>query len=195
MAEETKKGFYYSQEDCVGCKACQIACKDKNELEIGVVFREVHAYTVGKFPEAKSYSYAATCNHCEKPACVEVCPVTAMYVDEEDGTVQHDDTLCIGCQYCVNACPYGVPKYIESLQKTHKCDACYALRKAGEPTACVAACPMRALDFGSIEELRRQHPEAVNALPILPDPAQTEPCVAVEAKEVALIANPTPVIL
>ena len=98
--EETKRmGFYFDQNSCVGCKTCQVACKDKNDLEVGTLFRHVVDFEVGEFPSVKSYHYAATCNHCENPACVEACPTAAMYIDETDGTVQHDDEKCIGCQY------------------------------------------------------------------------------------------------
>lgn len=189
------KGFYFNSRRCVGCRTCQVACKDKNRLDSGTRFRSVTSYQVGMYPDAMLYHYAATCNHCEKPACVEVCPNAATYIDEADGTVQHDDEKCIGCEYCVKACPYGVPQLIEDIQKTHKCDACFQLRAAGEQPACVAACPMRALEFGPIKELRAAHPEAVNHVTILPDPAQTNPSVAIEAKKAALEPDPVVVVL
>ncbi|MBX9032413.1 4Fe-4S dicluster domain-containing protein [Gordonibacter massiliensis (ex Traore et al. 2017)] len=193
--ETVRKGFYFNQRNCIGCKTCQVACKDKNDLDIGILFRHVTDYEVGSYPTAKVYHYAATCNHCKDPACIAVCPNAAMYIDEEDGTVQHDDEKCIDCQYCVKACPYGVPQYIESINKVHKCDACIQLRAMGEQPACVAACPMRALEFGPIDELRSAHPDAVDAIAILPDPTQTNPSVAIDAKEVALTPNPVPVVL
>lgn len=197
MTEESakRKGFYFNSRRCAGCRTCQVACKDKNRLDAGTFFRRVTSYQTGTYPNAMLYHYAATCNHCENPACVAVCPNAAMYIDEEDGTVQHDDEKCIGCQYCVKACPYGVPQYLESLQKTHKCDACIQLRAAGEQPACVAACPMRALEFGDIEELRAAHPDAVNQIAVLPDASQTNPSVAIEAKPAALEKNPVPVVL
>lgn len=190
-----RKGFYYNQEACIGCRTCQIACKDKNELDVGLFFRHVTDYVVGEYPQPLSYHYAATCNHCEKPACVAVCPNAAMFIDENDGTVQHDDEKCIGCQYCVKACPYGVPQYMETLQKTHKCDACIELRAAGELPACVAACPMRALEFGTIDELRAAHPDAVDEIVILPEASQTSPSVSIAAKRAALEPNPAAVTL
>ena len=190
-----RKGFYYNQSACIGCRTCQVACKDKNDLDVGTLFRTVTSYETGSFPDAHVYHYAATCNHCENPACVAVCPNAATYIDENDGTVQHDDEKCIGCQYCVKACPYGVPQYIEEIQKTHKCDACIGLRSTGENPACVAACPMRAIDFGDIEELRQAHPDAVDAIAILPDASQTNPSVAIDAKETALVSDPVAMML
>ena len=186
----SKMGFYFNQKKCVGCRTCQVACKDKNDLEVGELFRHVTSYQAGKYPNAMLYHYAATCNHCMDPACVAACPNGAMYVDEEDGTVQHDDTKCLGCQYCVEACPYSVPVYIEELNLTHKCDACKQLRDAGEPPACVAACPMRALEFGPYDELLAAHPEAVSEIAILPESSQTSPCTLIDPKAAALEPDP-----
>lgn len=190
-----RQGFYFDMTACIGCRTCQVACKDKNDLPIGVMFRNVTDYEVGDYPNIATYHYSASCNHCETPACVAVCPNEAMFVDEEDGTIQHDDSKCIGCQYCVNACPYGVPKYIEDIQLTHKCDGCKTLRENGENPACVSACPMRALEFGPIDDLRAAHPDAVNQITILPDASQTNPSVAIEAKKAALDAGTTPVLM
>lgn len=190
-----KQGFYFDQTACIGCKTCQVACKDKNDLEIGYLFRNVTNYEVGEYPSAKVYHLAATCNHCMNPACVSACPNGAMFIDEEDGTVQHDDTKCLGCQYCVEACPYGVPVYIEELNLTHKCDACKPLRENGEKPACVAACPMRALDFGPYDELLAAHPDAVSDIVILPDSSQTSPCTLINARPEALAENYKQVIL
>lgn len=190
-----RKGFFFNQRNCVGCKTCQIACKDKNDLDVGVLFRHVTDYEVGTYPQVKAFHYAATCNHCEHPACISVCPNAAMYLDEEDGTIQHNDEKCIGCQYCVKACPYGVPQYITSLQKVHKCDACIGLRSGGEQPACVAACPMRALEFGVIDDVRVAHADAVNELVFLPSATRTNPSVAIAPKAAALMADPIQVVL
>ena len=136
--EKTNKnpqGYYFDQKACIGCRTCQIACKDKNDLEVGILFRKVLSFEVGAYPETGIYHYSGSCNHCENPACVEVCPNQAMYIDEEDGTVQHDDSKCIGCEYCVKACPYGHPQYIADLRIVHKCDGCIGLRSAGERPA------------------------------------------------------------
>lgn len=190
-----RKGFYFDNRKCTGCRTCQVACKDKNDLQVGTLFRRVTSYQAGAYPNAMLYHYAASCNHCEKPECVAVCPNGAMYINEEDGTVQHDDSKCIGCQYCVKACPYGVPQYVEDIKLTHKCDACFQLRANGEDPACVAACPMRALEFGPIDELRAAHPDSVDQIAVLPDAAQTNPSLAINAKEAALEPKFTSVIL
>lgn len=182
-----KQGFYYDQQKCVGCKTCQIACKDKNDLPLNALFRRVSSYSTGSFPHPSLYNFTMSCNHCINPACVEVCPIGSLYVDEGDGTVQRDDSMCIGCQYCVNACPYQNPRYVPEKQIVQKCDACITLRQSGEVNACVASCPMRALEFGPIDELLEAHPQAVNAIALLPDPSSTNPCLYINAKEAALL--------
>ena len=118
--------------------------------------------------QARHFPLPGACNHCHTLACAEVCLAGATYINEEDGTVQHDDEACIGCGYCVKACPYGHLVLIEELNVVHRCDGCIDLRAAGEKPACVAACPMRALDFGPIEELRAAHPDGVNVVSVLP---------------------------
>jgi len=179
-----KLGFYFDSTICTGCRTCQVACKDKNRLDLGTLFREVKDYEVGAYPDVTFYHLTMSCNHCENPACVEACPMSAMYV-AEDGTVLHDDALCIGCQACVNACPYGAPKYIEEKQKVGKCDACAAIRAAGGNPVCVDACPLRALEFGDIDELRKKHEgeNLVSDLPILPSSDKTGPSFIINARE------------
>lgn len=179
------KGFYFNQARCIGCRTCQVACKDKNDLEIGVIYRKVDLFEVGEYPTAVSYPFSHTCNHCESPACVANCPTGAMRIDDEDGTVQHDDDVCIGCETCVKSCPYEVPQYRPELKITGKCDGCLGLRNNGEANACVASCPMRAIEFGDIDELRAAHPDAADKIAVLPEPT-TGPSVAIDAKPAAL---------
>lgn len=182
----SRKGFYFNQGVCVGCRTCQVACKDKNELPVGALYRSVSTYETGVFPTAMGYHLSIACNHCENPACVRVCPTEAMYVDEADGTVQHNDESCIGCKSCIMACPYDAPSYRESMGIVGKCNACKELREAGEENACVASCPMRALEFGDIEELKRKHPDAVDNIAVLCDSSLTTPSLLIQAKGAAL---------
>ncbi|MFR8299336.1 MAG: 4Fe-4S dicluster domain-containing protein, partial [Gordonibacter urolithinfaciens] len=79
-------GFYLDMTRCIGCRACQVACKDKNRLEVGTLYREVRSYTVGSFPEVDGYSYSFGCNHCEEAICLKNCPTGAIY-RAPDGTV------------------------------------------------------------------------------------------------------------
>jgi len=182
----TQLGFYLDMERCIGCKTCQIACKDVNDLEVGTLFRKVGHFETGQFPQTKAFNYSSSCNHCAEPQCVAVCPVGAMY-KAEDGTVQHDDEACLGCQYCVMACPYGVPQYLEEKGITAKCSACASLREADEQPACVASCLMRCLDFGDLDELKQKYGTDTTAdFSIMPDSSITTPSVAVRVKDAAL---------
>lgn len=68
-------GFYFDMTRCAGCRACQVACKDKNRLDVGVRYREAHSFTIGQFPSVQGYSYSFGCNHCEDPICLANCTV------------------------------------------------------------------------------------------------------------------------
>ena len=155
-----QKGFYYNKNNCIGCKVCQIACKDINGLEVGTDLRHVEYIEEGKYPNPKFYYISMSCNHCESPACVPVCPVKALTKDEKTGLVLQDQEKCIGCRACENACPYGAIQYIEAKGKTAKCDGCYKLVKKGEKPACVAGCVTRTLNFGDIDKLEKEYKNA-----------------------------------
>ncbi len=188
------KGFFFDQTACSGCRSCQIACKDRNDLAMGELFRTVTTYQVGRYPEATMYHFSASCNHCQNPACTAACPTGAMGV-ADDGTVQHDDELCVGCQACVAACPYQVPVYLEARGVVGKCDACKPFTDAGKNPVCVDACTMRCLEFGDLDELRAAHgADLVRELPVHPD-GGTDPCTLVRAKDAALREGFSAVIL
>lgn len=181
-------GFYFDSTRCTGCRTCQIACKDKNRLDVGTLFRKVTSYSVGTYPNVKVFHFSSTCNHCENPACVANCPTGAMYKSEE-GVVLHDDDICIGCETCVNSCPYQVPVLLPDQQIAGKCDSCYAIRKAGGNPACVDACLARALDFGDLEELTARHEgDLVSEIPVWPD-GGTGPNIRIKPKEPALSSD------
>ena len=167
-------GFYYNAARCTGCRACQMACKEKNKLAVGEFCRRVDAVE----SEGKWQHFSLACNHCEDAACVAVCPTGAMY-KAEDGTVQHRDDLCIGCARCVHICPYGAPFIDKYTGYSVKCDACTQRRNNGEIPACVEACPMRALNFGDLDELSRVDDLCGATLPFLPAEEQTLPNLAV----------------
>ena len=174
-------GFYFDQTLCNGCKACQIACKDKHDLPVGITWRRVVEYSGGSWqingntfePSIFAYYTSVACNHCANPVCVEVCPTTAM-TQREDGTVFVDESKCVGCRYCQWACPYGAPQINTETGHMSKCDLCYDYRSEGKDPACVAACPSRALDWGPIDELRAEHGD-LSAVAPLPDPSLTNP--------------------
>jgi anaerobic dimethyl sulfoxide reductase subunit B (iron-sulfur subunit) len=162
--------FFYDATSCVGCKACQIACKDRNRImDPGITFRTLKSYEAGAYPAPQLYHFAETCNHCVAPACLAACPVDAIAV-AEDSTVQIDQEVCTGCQQCVEACPYGAPKYFPDTGTARKCDACKDQCDAGRNAVCVDACPMRALDFGEQDVLTEKYgPSLVSSAPVWPD--------------------------
>ena len=159
----TKFGFYFNQHECIGCRACQIACNDRKRLDAGTTLRTVCSFETGVYPEATVYHYAATCNHCDNPACMAACPTGATQKAEDDGTVFRDADLCIGCGACTFACPYGHPVLLpEGI--SGRCDGCCSFRDNGKNPVCVDACVMRAIEWGDIDELRMAF-EVVGALP------------------------------
>ncbi|HLO32282.1 MAG TPA: DmsC/YnfH family molybdoenzyme membrane anchor subunit [Anaerolineales bacterium] len=147
--------FSFDAAFCSGCKACQAACKDKNNLPTGVLWRRVYEVSGGNWQQngdawqntVFAYNLSISCNHCAYPKCAGVCPVDA-YVLRQDGIVFLDTTKCVGCGYCAWACPYGAPQYNADVGHMTKCDFCFDQLERGLPPVCVAACPMRVLDYG-----------------------------------------------
>ncbi len=150
----TQPAFYLDASACSGCKACQAACKDKNNLPVGVLWRRVYEVTGGGWTRAGdtwtsdvfAYHLSLSCHHCAQPICVEVCPTQAMH-KRADGIVVVDHDKCVGCQYCSWACPYEAPQYDPVRGHMTKCDFCADNLAQGKPPACVAACPMRVLEM------------------------------------------------
>ena len=149
--------FTFDAQFCSGCKACQAACKDKNHLPPGVLWRRVYEVSGGTWQKQGeawtntvfAYNLSMACNHCAYPKCAGVCPTNA-YVIRDDGIVLLDASKCMGCGYCFWACPYGAPQYNSEAGCMTKCDLCIDQLEQGLPPACVAACPMRALDYGDV---------------------------------------------
>lgn len=181
-------GFFYDMTRCVGCKSCQMACKDKNDLAIGLLYRHAESFETGAYPTPATYCYSFSCNHCAMPACLAVCPVQAIS-KMDDGTVIIDEELCIGCQECIPACPYGVPQYNADTNTVGKCDGCYELRENGEEVACAPTCAQRAIYFGDLEDLQEQFGSdktLVNSFPAMgASPDETQPSVVVNIKAAA----------
>lgn len=177
--------FFIDQNYCTGCKACQIVCKDKNDLPVGVTWRRVAEYTGGTTNDnngafdttAFSYYTSIACNHCQDPICVRVCPTAAIHKGD-DGIVSIDASLCVGCRYCAWACPYGAPQFDSAKGVMTKCNFCADYLAQGQEPACVAACPSRALFFGELSELQSEH-GTVNDIAPLPDPSITHPALVI----------------
>lgn len=182
MAEYKQLAFYVNQANCTGCKACQVACKDKHDLPVGVTWRRVAEYSGGSWsegddgtfePNVFTYYTSIACNHCADPICVEVCPSTAMHKGE-NGIVSVDPDICVGCRYCEWACPYSAPQFNADQGVMTKCDFCSDYIAEDRTPACVEACPSRVLDFGEADELRERYGDEA-AIEPLPDPSITAP--------------------
>ena len=144
-------GFVHNNVDCIGCRACEIACKDKNGLAPGPRFRRVQYIEGGTYPDVYAYKVNMSCNHCGEPACLPACPTGAIYKRKKDGIVDIDSTLCIGCRRCEATCPYGAPQYDPEDGLVKKCNMCVDEIDAGRRPYCVMACMMRVLDIGPID--------------------------------------------
>ncbi|MHB1417773.1 MAG: 4Fe-4S dicluster domain-containing protein [Chloroflexota bacterium] len=170
-----RRVFLFDQDGCIGCRACQMACKDLHDLPVGVNWRWVETREFGTFPRVTVLHLSLSCNHCGKPSCLVACPTGAISRREEDGLVLIDEALCGGCLECIDACPYGAIQYDERTGRVGKCDLCADLTAQGEEPACVAACPMRVLHYVYPDDLSEYVPQG----PGLPDPALTDPALRI----------------
>ena len=147
-------GFKVDLSRCVGCHACEIACKQEQNTLPGVRFRQVIEREFGTYPTPKRLFVSMACNHCAEPACLKACPQGAIAKDPKWGLVLIDEEACIGCRYCAAVCPYGAPQYNAASQKMEKCTLCVhrvltadrTERTAYEP-ACVSTCIGKALEL------------------------------------------------
>jgi anaerobic dimethyl sulfoxide reductase subunit B (iron-sulfur subunit) len=178
--------FHVDTSVCMNCKACEIVCKDKNNLPVGVQWRRVIQYGGGTWvargevllvPEnIFTYSVSIACMHCAKPKCLEACPAEAI-VKRSDGIVWIDPKKCQGRRLCEDACPYGAPQFHAEKGIMTKCDFCQDLLARGQNPACVDACSMRALHAGPLDELRARY-GLTNAIEPLPLP-KTGPSIVI----------------
>lgn len=173
--------FYFNSDKCTGCKTCMIACIDKHNSPLGTLWRRVLEYSGGDWmPVGRAFRHnvfayyvSISCNHCENAVCVNGCPTGAMNKDEY-GIVSVNGDKCVGCRYCEWNCPYGAPQFDPDLKKMTKCDFCRDNLLSGEPPACIAACPCRALDYGEYEDLLQKYGNPETIAP-LPSPVLTKP--------------------
>jgi Fe-S-cluster-containing dehydrogenase component len=143
---------------CVGCLACSVACKAINNVPIGSFWSKILRVGPnpkeggsGQYPDVEMYFLNVQCQHCENPECVSVCPTSASR-KLDDGTVQIDKSKCIGCQFCVMACPYNVRYLNEDERVVEKCTLCEQKIAQGELPQCVSQCCGMARWFGKVEE-------------------------------------------
>jgi Fe-S-cluster-containing dehydrogenase component len=169
-------GMLYDATLCIGCKACMVGCKEANDMPVenagaspiwdtpvdtsGKTLNIIKVYRNGtaevKDREVDGFSFVKRhCMHCVDPGCISVCPVTAMRKDSETGVVTHHPDACIGCRYCVWACPYDIPKwdFEDAFGQIAKCEFCNHRLAEGLLPACVEHCPTGASLFGTRDEM------------------------------------------
>lgn len=181
-------GLLYDATLCIGCQACVAACKQANDnppefnaedklwdtpLDTsGHTFNIIKMYRHGtmttKDAEENGFAFMKTsCMHCADPSCVSACPVTAMFKDPVTGVVGYDPDACIGCRYCVAACPFGIPKYQydSPTGQIGKCELCRERYADGHYSACAEVCPTGATLFGRTDDLLAEAKRRLNLQP------------------------------
>lgn len=166
-------GFFFDQARCIGCNACTVSCKDWNQVNPGPVrwrLEQAHEFMNNNMPVFHNLSMA--CNHCEEPACVTACAVNAIIKDDK-GRVIVDRNKCQGLTACITACPFSAPHIAEDQQEPkkretwlinhpmQKCTYCFERVDDGNVPVCVGSCVVHALDYGDINDLQRNYPDAV----------------------------------
>jgi len=147
------KGLLIDITKCIGCRSCEAACKIQNKLPENND-TDLTATTYTKVMERGDRFVRKMCRHCQTPTCVSVCPVGALQKTNY-GPVIYDETKCIGCRYCMAACPFQIPRYewTSAFPRVRKCIMCKDRVAQGLQTACAEACPTGATQFGEREEL------------------------------------------
>lgn len=148
---------------CLGCKSCEIACavEHSESKDLCQAIHETPApQTRVSVYQGKDFVVPLQCRQCEDAPCMQICPTDALHRADKDSPVVIDDDKCIGCKWCVLACPFGVIRLDEESRVIIKCDQCFDRLKRGEKPACVSACPTGALDFKEMKEILAEKREA-----------------------------------
>jgi formate dehydrogenase iron-sulfur subunit len=166
---------------CIGCKACEVSCKEWNDLPAESTWNfgsyqshedlTASTWDLMRFNEVDLEDGGLawlikkdSCLHCEEPGCLLACPAPGAIVQYENGIVDFDQSKCIGCQYCVAGCPFDIPRFDEETQKVYKCTMCVDRVGNGQEPACVKSCPTGSIKFGSREEMVEYGQEKVAKL-------------------------------
>ncbi|MEJ2727259.1 MAG: 4Fe-4S binding protein [Deltaproteobacteria bacterium] len=140
------------RKDCMGCHACEVACKQEHALAVGPRLVQV----LEKGPDF----IPIYCHHCAKAPCKEACPVEAIYRNEQ-GIVLIDNDLCIGCRECVEACPFGAMQFDDHQEIAVKCDLCVYRLAEGKSPACMSVCPTGCIGFGGQKSIAAVFEETI----------------------------------
>lgn len=159
------KGLLIDITKCIGCRSCEAACKAQNHLPENED-KALTALTWTKVMEHGDRFVRTMCMHCENPTCVSVCPVGALQ-KSSDGPIVYDESRCMGCRYCMAACPFQIPRYewTSVFPRVRKCIMCKDRVAQGLQTACAEACPTGATTFGEREDLIREAQERIRKEP------------------------------
>ncbi|MDD5544910.1 MAG: 4Fe-4S dicluster domain-containing protein [Acidobacteriia bacterium] len=159
------KGLLIDITKCIGCRSCETACKTQNGLP-ETTDTDLTASTYTRVMEVGNHFVRKMCHHCVNPTCVSVCPVGAMK-KTASGPVVYDQDMCIGCRYCMAACPFQIPRYEwnSAFPRVRKCIMCKDRVAGGLPTACAEACPTGATSFGERDDLIREARERIRKEP------------------------------
>ena len=149
------------QDKCIGCHACTTACKSENEVPLGVTRTFVKSAEVGRFPQFRRAFQVTRCNQCTDAPCVTACPTQAMY-RRQDGIVDFDKTICIGCKACIAACPYDAIFINPEDHSAEKCNMCAHRLDVGLEPACVTVCPTEAILVGDLNDPDSKVAEIIN---------------------------------
>ena len=172
-------GMLIDARRCYGVHACSVACKAEFDVPLGHTRSWVEFIEKGTYPDVTRNFLPRLCNHCSKPNCVSVCPTGATWKREADGIVVVDPDICIGCKYCVLACPYDARFINPETGTADKCDFCLHRVSQGLEPACVEACPARARIFGDLNDPKSEISRmiATNPVTVLRREKGTEPNV------------------
>ena len=137
---------------CIGCHSCSVSCKMENSIAFGAFRSWVNIDERGDYPRVKRHFLPRLCNHCQNPPCTPGCSVKATFYNEADGRVVINRDRCIGCGYCIEACPYAARFASPTVHTADKCDFCEHLLAIGEKPACVKNCLGQCRIFGDLDD-------------------------------------------